>query len=414
MTLPLPSPSSPLRIVVRFGWRYKAAREIARGVMRYASTHPYLQFEFGGVHEGAGVNDNYRRWRPDGIIGDAHGVTGVSANFTVPEALHVVRRTYPTCRAVVFMHTSPPLDGPRGIDVGAVLCDHRAVVRAAADLFLRRGLRHFGYVGTRVEERHYNERGALFAEVAREAGVPVSVYRPAAGNRDWNAEVRRLAKWLQALPKPCGVMAPFDARAKQVLDVCRIAGIAVPEQVQVCGVDNEEWICEQTLPSLTSIELDFDRAGYLAAETLDAMLRNEPSFKTGVVRSYGVRGVVERLSTQDAKGTARLVQRAQEFIRVHAASQISVADVVKAAGCSPSLLQRSFRTVLGMTPVRALQEARLDRARDLLERTTTPISDIARLCGLESEGHLKVLFRRRFGCSMREWRHNGSLRGDRP
>ena len=270
-------------------------------------------------------------------------------------------------------------------------------------------------MGTRIEDRHYNERGELFAEAAREAGISVSVYRPPAGNRDWDAEERRMAKWLLSLPKPCGVLAPFDARAKQVLDICRVSGIAVPEQVQVCGVDNEEWICEQTLPSLTSIELDFDRGGYHAADTLDSLLcagtprpdADATPSAPSLVRSYGVRGVVERLSTQDAKGTARLVLRAQEFIRRHAASPISVADVVKAAGCSASLLQRAFRTVLGMTPVRALQEARLERARDLLEHTTTPISDIARLCGLESEGHLKVLFRRRFGSSMRDWRRKG-------
>ncbi|MBP5542866.1 MAG: helix-turn-helix transcriptional regulator [Kiritimatiellae bacterium] len=40
----------------------------------------------------------------------------------------------------------------------------------------------------------------------------------------------------------------------------------------------------------------------------------------------------------------------------------------------------------------------------MLKETQTPIGDIAGMCGFESDGYLKELFRRRFGCSMRDWR----------
>lgn len=36
----------------------------------------------------------------------------------------------------------------------------------------------------------------------------------------------------------------------------------------------------------------------------------------------------------------------------------------------------------------------------------TPIGEIAALCGFESDGYLKELFRRRFGCTMRDWRRS--------
>ena len=382
---------------------------MARGILRYAATHPGFRVEFSGVHEGAGDADAYRRWRPDGIIGNARAVHSVVAGLkrspaapsSIAQAIAAIRQECPTCRAAVFIHDPLPRDDV-GMDVATVECDHAAVARAAAELFFRRGLRDFAFVGSRVPERHYEERGTLFEAAARKLGASVSLYRPASRGRDWNEEEARLAEWLSALPAPCGVMAAFDARAKQILDVCRESGIDVPGRLQVCGVDNEDWLCEQTVPTLTSIEPDFERGGYLAAEAIESMLRG------GAVPDeplrYGVRGVVERLSTLDAKGTARLVLRAREFVRMHAASGVSVADVVKAAGCSPRLLQRSFKSVLGTTPGRVLQDARLDRARDLLERTTTPISEIAGLCGLESSGHLKSLFRRRFSCSMSQWR----------
>ena len=51
-----------------------------------------------------------------------------------------------------------------------------------------------------------------------------------------------------------------------------------------------------------------------------------------------------------------------------------------------------------------LQEERLRRVRELLSETNAPIGEIAALCGFASDGYLKELFRRRFGCSMRAWR----------
>lgn len=414
------SSRTPLRVIVRLGWRYRASREIARGVLRFAATHPGLHVEFSGVHEGAGRADAYHRWNPDGIIGNARAVAGAvsGTEFDSPPAspdgaIAAIRRACPSCRAVVFVHDRVPAARGRELSVATLACDHKAVAESAANLFFKRGLRNLAYVGSRVPERHYEERGAHFAAAARALGVEASLYEPASGGRDWKDEEMRLAAWLAALPKPCGVMAAFDARAKQVLDVCRDACLDVPGQIQVCGVDNEEWLCEQVKPSLTSVEPDFERGGYLAAEALAAMLHGGPGPEAPL--RYGVRGVVERMSTLDAKGTARLVLLAREFIRMHASSGVSVADVVKAAGCSPRLLQRAFKTVLGTTPGRVLQDARLDRARDLLERTTTPISDVAALCGLESGGHLKVLFRRRFGASMSQWRalHGAAANGSR-
>ncbi|MBR0056244.1 MAG: AraC family transcriptional regulator, partial [Kiritimatiellae bacterium] len=42
----------------------------------------------------------------------------------------------------------------------------------------------------------------------------------------------------------------------------------------------------------------------------------------------------------------------------------------------------------------------------LLVETQTPIGQIGELCGFGDEAHLKRLFRRRFGCTMRDWRRS--------
>ena len=74
----------------------------------------------------------------------------------------------------------------------------------------------------------------------------------------------------------------YDSRARFVLDVCREAEIKVPTQVQVLGVDNETYFCEYAVPTLSSISPDFEGGGYLAAQTLDALIKKNPTPRTNI------------------------------------------------------------------------------------------------------------------------------------
>ena len=99
-----------------------------------------------------------------------------------------------------------------------------------------------------------------------------------------------------------------------------------------------------------------------------------------------------------------IVNRALDFIRLHGASGGTAAEAAKAAGCSASLLQRHFRKTLGRTVMEEIHRVRLEKACRLLRHTETPIHEIAALCGYENEVFLKVLFKRTFGLSMRDYR----------
>ena len=112
-----------------------------------------------------------------------------------------------------------------------------------------------------------------------------------------------LSRWLLSLPKPCAVFAAFDQLARLVLEACADCGLSVPEQILVLGVDNEEFLCELTVPTLSSIQLDFESSGYMAGELCEAMLGGR-DIASGPIR-YGIRGIVERESTQDVHGAAR-------------------------------------------------------------------------------------------------------------
>ena len=76
---------------------------------------------------------------------------------------------------------------------------------------------------------------------------------------------------------------------------------------------------------------------------------------------------------------------------------ISVEDAARAAGISPSMLNRLFRKHLDKTPVAFLQELRLNRIRDLLDGTELPLPEIARQTGYGSSMSLSLAFKRAEG-----------------
>jgi LacI family transcriptional regulator len=96
-------------------------------------------------------------------------------------------------------------------------------------------------------------------------------------------EQKPLADWLRALPKPVGLLACNDDRARQVIDACLMAGLNVPEEVAVVGVDNDEFVCHLSNPTISSVALGVEEAGYQAAQLLDRLMRGEKPHPQSIV-----------------------------------------------------------------------------------------------------------------------------------
>ena len=72
-----------------------------------------------------------------------------------------------------------------------------------------------------------------------------------------------------SLPKHTAVFAAYDICARQVLDACMEAGLDVPEDIAILSVDNDELLCETATPTLSSISMSTEQAGFKAAEPLE-------------------------------------------------------------------------------------------------------------------------------------------------
>ena len=82
----------------------------------------------------------------------------------------------------------------------------------------------------------------------------------------------RSAPWLKELPKRVAVLADHDVAAHDLADMCQILGLAVPDDVAILGVDDDELECQLAFPPLSSVAIPAQRIGFEAARLLDRML----------------------------------------------------------------------------------------------------------------------------------------------
>ncbi len=290
--------------------------------------------------------------------------------------------------------------------IAFVANDSDAIGTCAAEYLLGlTAFRSYAYVGPSQNFEWSRIRREAFCRMLDEYSRKCSVYsdpvEPSKNSMEVNQ--RRLAKWLQRLPKPAGILASHDYMGLQVLETCRSAGLKVPDEVSVLGVNNEEIVCEHTIPTLSSVQPDFEQEGYIAASLLDQIMQGiEVQRKKTVL--CGVKQIVARRSTMPTSTSAKLIQNAADFIRANACKGIGVMDVVKNLRVSRRLADLRFHQLRGHTILDAICRQRLDQVKRLLTGSALSIGEIGEHCGYQNENYLKNLFKSRFGLTMRDYR----------
>ncbi|MGI5869850.1 MAG: substrate-binding domain-containing protein [Kiritimatiellia bacterium] len=275
-----------------------------------------------------------------------------------------------------------------------IFCDTRALTQAAAQHFaVRQVFKAYGYVNTRKEEPWSKGRGRHFAEALAERGHDCSICRP---------RHESLADWLASLARPAAVCAANDATARTVATACLKAGLKIPDDIAILGFDDDPVFCLSPEPQLSSVAQDFFRCGRLAAEALDRLMHGDQTVPQTL--SYGARKVVIRESTMRSSPHVGIVQKALDFIDANACRNIGVDDVAAHLGVSRRLADLRFSEILQQSIYEVLRDRKLEEAKRLLSQTDISIQHIARRCGFTNNTHLKNLFLRRFGMTMREFR----------
>lgn len=313
------------------------------------------------------------------------------------------------CSTPVVFTASPDLATPRELPFAVFLLDDdRSIMRRAIDhlLSLPR-IASLGFVPTRSPCSWSIQREANFKTLMAKANVPHAIYRGDGESMD------ELAHWIKTLPKPTGLIAAYDDRARDVLEAARKGDLHVPSELSVLGIGNDEPICEMTHPPLSSVAVDFAEEGYRAARELQAMMlrRIRPSHR---VITVGTGDVIVRGSTAATTNNAALVRRALNFIEQYACEGIGVDDVVTYLHISRRLAYLRFREIANTTILNAILDQRIMKAKRLLEKTKKSVTEIALECGYKDNNYFKNVFRRITGASPSDWRQaKGARTGTR-
>jgi LacI family transcriptional regulator len=321
---------------------------------------------------------------------------------------------WPRCAGAIYAAASPSLarhinarsrhvivcSGSGDPAMTPVVCaDDEAVGRMAAAHLLDCRLEHFGFCGRRGE-RVSNARLSGFADALSARGFtceqsPVSwpTEYEWVKKRHWPA----LQKWLLGLPKPVGIFAWDDMTAHDLAAACFDINLGVPEQIAIIGVNNDDLLCDSAWPPLSSVEVDYGRVGYIAAEQLDRLINGEKLPKDLRVIRVPPKGVAFRQSTDVLAVDDHYLALAIRYIREHACDPCNVQDVIRKVPVGRRWLERHFVEKLGRTPHDEIVRVRLDRARRMLQNPEETMLHVAEACGFGTTPNMTRTFKQVLG-----------------
>ena len=294
---------------------------------------------------------------------------------------------------VVYLHAARL---PAGNQTARVTTDNAAVARTAFRELSEGRPAAYAVAGVRESSAWTLERERVFRALAAESGLRCATFQR---RRDElpNDRAKRLAAWVARLPDHTAVFATNDLASAEIVAAAKAAARAIPNELTLLGVDNRPNICEDSTPTLSSIQIDFERAGYMAAEIIAAG-------GGGATASFGPLLAVRRESTGGSGRRDKLILLAVERIRREACEGLTAAAMAASFPGTRRLFELRFREATGHSVLDEIQHIRLERACALLSRTDTPISAIAAFCGFRSDRALRKVFLARAGMSMQKWR----------
>lgn len=282
-----------------------------------------------------------------------------------------------------------------------ITADYDGTGAMAAKRFLSRGFQNFGFMGY-GGVCWSEERCEGFRKEVESAGFQLSIYDRQQISSIWDFDMPDLSEWLLALPKPVAIMACDDNQGNIVIQACNACGLKVPAEVAILGVDNDEILCNMSVPSLSSINVDIERGGYEAAR-LATMMTYNPTFKWSdiVLRPMNI---VTRTSSNVFATRDQAVLKALQYIGEHIERKIDVSDVLAQVPLSRRLLEQRFSKETGTTIYQYITALRMDRFAQLLLTSNDSIADIAARMEEPDTKSISRRFQAVKGCTPSEFR----------
>ncbi|MFO7723904.1 MAG: helix-turn-helix domain-containing protein [Oceanipulchritudo sp.] len=358
------------RILVNLAMNYSYSRELWRGIVRYS----YENSRWAIFPNSTSVINQGPEQEFDGVI----AMIGSSVEA---ERLKNIQK------AVVNVSN-------RGFPIASVINDDIEIGRLSANYLLNKGYKHFAFYGDDI-----------FLTQQRLEGFRTTLAEHGFGCTELiNATDRAVREWLQKTEISTAILCADDMGSFRVMRNCWLLEIPVPQHLAILGVNNDETYCLSSSIGLSSVMLASEKIGFLAAKLLDDLIHDRANPDT-IIRVPPL-NVISRISTDMQSIQDGLVRKALCYIQDNVHRSIRVNDLLDYLSVSRRTLERRFKEKLGHSPHFAINRARVEVAKKLLEATDMKMEDIAEHCGFSEARILYRNFRMVAGVSPAKYRKN--------
>jgi len=368
--------NSQFELALAMDYANPFVRDVVEGIARYGLQRG--DWRFYAPH---GVPEvplaDLKKWSGDGVIGmlDANAVAGLRKRGIV--AVNIFGRF-------------------ADLPVTSVVVDNHEVGRMAADYFISKGIRRFAVTGRKMfGDATLKYEGYISALEAK--GFQCLELKSRQAVRAIDSQIKKLEG-----EGPVGILATEDPVGRTVINACVDAGLRVPEDVAVLGVNNDAFACEMLSPQMSSIELGAQRIGWQAAQMLEQLMAGGPLPKEPV--RISPEKIIERHSTDLTAVNDSTVVAALRFIRENVHCPVQVDDVVRAAHVGRRTLENRFRSLLQVSIHDTIRRERIQRACRLLKETDMLIEVLAEACGYATRERFNQAFRQETGTTPSDYR----------
>lgn len=381
---------SPHRIALLFNANKVYDRHVLTGIGQYL-TSTRVEWDLFMEEDFRSRTVGIHHWRGDGIIADFDDP--VVGETLCGMSLPVV---------AVGGSYADPANYPVGIPY--VATDNAELVRLAYDHLIDQGLQHFAFYGLppMPGNRWAMEREQAFLDMTRADRLEGLVFRgspTSAGG--WGVAQEAMAEWVRALPKPIGIIAVTDARARHLLQACIVADVPVPAEIAVVGIDNDPMAQLLSRIPLTSVIQGAEEMGHTAARLLHQMLHGGCLSQQRII--VPPKGINVQASSRHVPMNNPHVMRALHYVRQYACLGIKTDQVADYVGVSRTLLEEHFKRELKLTVHQAILQHKLQTAQRMLADVAVPLADVAVRSGFTSLQYMYAVFRRELGCTPRQY-----------
>jgi LacI family transcriptional regulator len=291
-----------------------------------------------------------------------------------------------------------------------VRVDDNAIGQAAAAYLIERGFHRLAYLG---HDRHLAmaRRQQSFTAALEAAGRTVECFQGSTervGRRWWPPG---MLAWIKQVEKPAAVFCCNDFRASALLVACRRAGIRVPEDIAVLGVDDDDLFAQLQGRAISTVPVPTFTIAARAMDMLATLIHGlKPPRKLVQVPPQPI---ITRASTDVMAVTDELVRDGLAYLREHFARGVSIKQMVVDLAVSRPTLDKRFMAALGRTPAGEVRRLQLEKTKALLVATELPMPRVALQGGFSSAQQMSVSFRRFVGTTPTQYRNAYSVRRQR-